>query len=198
MAEKLREFIDKDHKVMGLYYDICEKYNGRNAKSAKKNLKKLIDEDPDFLDSSLLLHDILQDEGSLPEAEKILDDAFERALATITDKKGSWPDMLEWGWLENRHIIRTLLNKALSFWRKGENENALDLLRKLLRTNPGDNIGAREFILAIRMNMTLDGFESRFDRGGYYDNELMDWFDENYKKFPDEFDWWDKAMEKYR
>jgi len=197
MAKKLREFIDKDHKVMGLYYGICEKYNGSNAKSTKKNLKKLIDEDPDFFDSYLLLYDILQDEGSLSEAEELLDDAYDRARALITDKEGNWPDNLEWGWLENRHIIRTFINKAIDLWNNGENDDALDLFRKLLRTNPGDNAGVRDFILAIRMKMAYEAFEKRFNRGGYYDNELTDWFNENYKKFPDEFDWWDKAMEKY-
>jgi len=197
MAKRQREYIDKYHKVMDIYYDLCEKYNGSNAKSIKKQLKKLIEKDPDFLDSYLFLYEILQDEGNLPEAEKVLNDAYERALKLITDKKGNWPDILEWGWLENRHIIRTILNKAVSLWKNKKIDNALDLFRKLLKTNPGDNVGARDYILAIRMNMSFEEFEKRFNKGGYYDTELSDWFDENYKRFPDEFDWWEKAMEKY-
>lgn len=197
MAKRLREYLDKDHEVMDAYYDLSERYNGRNAKSIKRQLTKLIEEDPDFLDSYLLLYNILQNEDNLLEAEKILDDAYERALKLITDKKGNWPDILEWGWLENRHIIRTILNKAISLWQYNERTAALELFRKLLRTNPGDNVGARDFILAVRMNMSFKEFEDRFDKGGYYDTELTDWFDENYQKFPDEFGWWEKAVEKY-
>ncbi|MFQ6034619.1 MAG: tetratricopeptide repeat protein [Sedimentisphaerales bacterium] len=198
MVRKQREYVDKDHKVMGSYYDLCEKYcDGRGIKTIKRQLKQLIEKDQDFLDSYLLLCSILQNEGNLQEAEKILDEAYERALRSITDKKGNWPDVLEWGWLENRHIIRTILNKAISLWKKGQIDDALDLLRKLLKTNPGDNVGARDYILAIRMNMSFEEFENRFNKGGYYDMELSDWFDRNYKKFPDEFGWWEKAVEEY-
>jgi len=66
-----------------------------------------------------------------------------------------------------------------------------------LQTNPGDDVGARHLILAIKMNMSFDDFEKRFNKGGYYDSEMMEWFDKNYKKFPDEFDWWEKAVEQY-
>lgn len=198
MAKRQREYIDKDHDVMDDYYDLCEKYsNSGSTKTIKKQLNQLVGEDPDFLDPYLLLFEILQNEGNLQEAEKILDDAYERALKLITDKKGNWPDVLEWGWLENRHIIRTIFNKAISLWRKKEIDSALDLLRKLLKTNPGDNVGARDYILAIKMNMSFEEFENRFNKGGYYDMELTDWFDKNYKKFPDEFGWWEKAVEKY-
>lgn len=197
MAKRQREYVDKDHKVTGAYYDLFEKYNGSNEKSIKRELKQFIEKDPNFLDSYLLLHEILQDEGNLQEAEKILNEAYEKGLKLITDKKDNWPDILEWGWLENRHIIRTILNKAISLWKNKEIDNALDLFRKLLKTNPGDNVGARDYILAIRMNMDFEEFEKRFNKGGYYNNELIEWFDKTYKKFPDEFDWWEKAIEEY-
>lgn len=197
MTKKLREFVDKDHRVMDAYYDLCERYTGRNAKTIKGQLRRLIEKDPDFLDSYLLLHQILQDEGNFLEAEKILDQAYGRAIELITDKKGNWPDILEWSWLENRHIIRTILNKAILLWISKETDRALDLFRKLLKTNPGDNVGARDYILAIRMDMSFEEFERRFNKGGFYDIELVEWFDKNYRKFPDEFDWWEKALEEY-
>lgn len=198
MGKRQRGYVDKDHVVMSGYYDLCENYrNGSSTKVMKRRLNQLIEEDQDFLDSYLLLYEILQSEGNLPEAEKILDNAYERALKLITDKKGSWPDVLEWGWLENRHIIRTILNKAISLWKKGEIDGALDLFRRLLKTNPGDNVGARDYILAIRMNMSFEEFENHFNKGGYYDMELSDWFDKNHKRFPDEFGWWEKAVEEY-
>jgi len=197
MIKNRREYVDKDHKVMDAYYDLYERYGGKNTKSIKRQLRKLIDEDPDFFDTYLLLGRILEDEGEIQEAEMILDNAYQRVLKLLTDKNGDWPDVLEWGWLENRHIIRTVLNKAIALWENGELDNALDLFRKLLKTNPDDNAGVRTYILAIRMNMTFEGFEERFNIDGFYDGELFDWFDENYKNFLDEFDWWIKIMDEY-
>lgn len=182
---------------MDAYYAVCETYAGRSAKTVKRQLKQLIEKDPDFFDPYLLLYELFLNEDNLPEAESILNTAYERALNLITDKKGNWPEVLEWAWLENGHIIRTILNKAMALWQSGETDGALDLLRKLLKTNPGDNVDARDFILAIRMDMSFEEFEARFNKGGYYDSDLVDWFEENYKKFPDEFEWWEKEMEKY-
>lgn len=180
---------------MDRYYDVLEEYTGNNPKTVKKKLKSLIKKDPNFLDSYLLFSEVLEDEGKFKEAEEILDEAYERAIKIITDENGNWPDVMLWGYLSNRHIIRTIFNKAISLWRKGENDQALVLFRKLLKTNPNDNVGARECILAIRMGMSFYEFESRFNKGGYYDYDLFDWFCDNYKKFPDEFDWWEKAIE---
>lgn len=197
MVKKLVEYQDRDHHVMTPYYNLCEMAPKYKIQTVKRKLKEFIKNDPEFLDPYLFLRDIYEYENKNEQANRLLDEAFSKAIELITDEKGNWPDILEWAWLENRHIIRTILNKALSAWKNKETDEALDLLRKLLRTNPGDNIGARDFILAIRMNMSYDEFEDTFNKGGYYDMELMDWFDDNYKRFPDEFDWWEKAMEKY-
>lgn len=162
---------------------------------AIKLLKRLIEEDPDFLDPYLELYEIYQVENKDHKARQTLDEAYERAIDLITDKQGNWPDALLWGFLENRHIIRTLLNKALLEWEDGNNDKALELLRSLLRTNPNDNVGARDYILAIRMGFSMYGFEDRFNKGGYYDMDLTIWFEEHARKFPDEFGWWFEEME---
>lgn len=194
MIEGEREFVDEDRKVMDDYYELCERYEGENPGSIKRELGELIDEDPNFLDPYLMLYGILEDEGNLQVAEGVLDDAYERALDLITDEEGRWPDRLDWGRLENRHIIRSILNKAISLWGDGETGEALGLFRELLDANPADHVGARHYILAIRMGMSLEGFENRFNKGGYYDRDVMDWFDENYERFQDEFDQWEEAI----
>ena len=51
------------------------------------------------------------------------------------------------------------------------------------------------FVLAIMMGMSFQGFMERFDRDGYYDNDISEWFDKNHKKFPAEFGWWDEEIE---
>jgi len=191
-----REYIDKDRdKIRITYYDLMENIEVLERKDLEDKLRELINLDADFLDPYLILYEMYLEEDKKKKADEILDDAYSRAIKLITDKNGKWPDILDWSWSENRHIIRTILNKAMSLWDNGDTEEALNLLRKLLKTKPYDNIGARHYILAIRMGMSLKEFEERFDRGGYYDSELSDWFDENYNDFPDEFEWWKKEIE---
>jgi len=99
MTKKPTEYLDRDHEVMSLYYDLCEMYDGSNAENIKKQLEELIKKDPDFLESYLFLGEILQDEGNSLEAATLLENAFKRALNLITDKEGNWPDILNGhGW----------------------------------------------------------------------------------------------------
>ncbi len=191
------EFIDEDHEVMGPYYEILESYTGRNRKTTEKKLRKLIDRDPDFFDPYVRLAHFARSEGDSEEARILIDTAYERASRYITDEKGTWPDVLEWSWMENRHIIRAFLEKGIQSWRDENIENALDMFRKLLRTNPADNPGVRYFILAILENMSFEEFDDRFAKGGFYTPELDAWFIREIKKYPDEFGWWEKEMEKY-
>jgi tetratricopeptide (TPR) repeat protein len=188
-------FVDKNHSVMTEYYDFLNLEERASAKTEKK-MKKFIQEDPQFFDPYLILFELYKNEGDLEKAEKILEQAFKKAIEKITDKKGNWPKEMSWTYLENRHIIRTLLNKALNLWVKGKNEEALKLLRKLLRSNPRDNIGARHYILAIHLGMKFDEFENQMmsEYGYGYDGMKMIEFEEKMKNFPDEFDWWFEAI----
>jgi tetratricopeptide (TPR) repeat protein len=192
------QFIDSSHAVSSGYYDLCEEYQGVNpSRSLVKKLETMIAADPDFYDPYLMLGEILDQQGASPIAEALLETAYQRALSRIQDKKGNWPKRLEWGWLENRHIIRTLLTRAIRFWEEDDTEAALELFRNLLKTNPNDNIGARYYILAIRLGQTLDEHEAPFRTAqGFLDAmKMVDWFDANAPGFPEEFDAWWKEME---
>jgi len=104
-----------------------------------------------------------------------------------------WPYRLEWDWIENRHIIRAILNKAIYLWAEEKNDEALELFRRLLKMNPPDQIGARFYILAIRKGISFEEFEERFNKEGKYDDSLFQWFDENFKEYMDEFkEWYDE------
>lgn len=195
MSEKEREFVDKKRELMGDYYDLLDAIENMELEEVKKALKAMIEKDPDYLDPYLLLFEILLNEGNIFEADELLDEAYSRALALITDENGQWPDSLRWGFLQNRHVIRTLLTKGIILWGDQLNDEALAIFRKLLATNPGDNVGARFYILAIRMGIGFDEFDERFNKGGYYDAEIIEWFDENYKKFPDEFGEWEAKIQ---
>ena len=186
---KIVEFVDKDRNVSMKYYGICEldRSTKKDINHVKKKLKDLMKEDPYFLDSYSDYYQILLHENDHIEARRLINSAYSKAMELILDKNKEWPDRLEWGWLENRHIIRAILNKAIDEWSSNNNEVALNLFRKLLITNPRDNAGVRFYILAILMNMSFDDYEKKFNKGGYYDDSSWKWFDKNYKKFKDEF-----------
>ena len=185
-----KSFVDKYRPVEVTYYEMMDSSDFASSRDMEREVRKIIKKDPDYLDPYLLLYEVYQEEGKFNTAEEILNQAYNRAIELITDENGNWPEYLVWGFTENRHIIRALFNKAVSLWHNDETDKALDLLRQLLKTNPPDNVGARDYILAIRMNMSFEEYEDRFNKGGYYDSESMDWFKKNAPNFPDEFGWW--------
>lgn len=191
------EFMDNAHKVMDAYYALMEK----NISPSKKRviLKELIKIDPDFYDSYIQLAYLLQEEEEYDKASEILYLAYQRAVTRIADKEGNFPKGLPWLWLENRHIIRAIDAWANELWEQGKTTEALEIFRKLLRSNPNDNIGARYSILAIRLGLEPD-YETMFelkDMPGYMDAaKTIKWFKQKSKKFPEEFDWWFKEIKK--
>jgi hypothetical protein len=44
--------------------------------------------------------------GNTRKQEIYFKDAYLKAVKTVSDKNGNWPKALDWGFLENRHIIR--------------------------------------------------------------------------------------------
>jgi len=192
----VREFIDERHIIIGEYYKIMDRYTGKNAPYIIPKLEKLIDIDPFFFDAYTSLVELFYSLTQFEKGDILINQASEKALKRIVDKKGNWPDKLEWGWFENRHIIRAILNQAILYWKCEKTDEALNLFRKLLRSNPNDNVGTRNYILAIRKNISFNDFELRFNKGGFYDMDLPNWFDANYKSYLDEFEWWDEETDK--
>ena len=173
---RLREFCDQKRLVTEKYYSIEEHYTEKNKKKTKVGLEKLIKEDPNFLDSYLLLKDIMECEDKGSKADQLLDKAYSIALGLILDKNNKWPDRLEWDCQENRHIIRTFVIKGIYFWKNNEKEKALDIFLNLLHTDPSDDCGARYFILGIKEGLKYDEFNKRFNSEGFWDMEIDDWF----------------------
>lgn len=195
--KQIKEFFDKDHQVMNRYYDLLE--GGLSTKQVRKEMEKLIQEDPDFYDPYLVVADILKSGRKLKEARELLYTAYERALKRIVDKEGKFPKKMVWSWLDNRHLIRAVDGWAGELWKQKKAEEALEIFRKLLKSNPDDNIGARYNILAIRLGLGPD-YEKEFaskDMPCYLDGfKLSEWFSKYSKNFPDEFGWWFKVQER--
>ena len=193
--KQIDDFIGKEPKGMAKYYDLLE--SGLDTEELKKGMKKLVKEDPDFFDSYLTLADILQEEEKYLQAEELLSKAYSRAMSLIVDKDGNFPKYIPWGVLENRHIVRAIVRWAYELWEEEREVYSLEIFRKLLRSNPNDNIGARYEILAIRMDYEPDYAEKIFpaSTSGCIDAiKSEQWFEENAEKFPEEFNWWFKEM----
>jgi len=160
-------------------------------------MREFIDEprkDPYFLETYLLVAKLLEDSDCKKDAERILTLAYEKALELVTDEAGKWPDKLEWGWLENRHIIRTFIDMGLSYWKNNKPQKAYNLFKKLLKTNPNDNQGVRYFMLAILEEMSKKKFDERFGKDGFWDDKIDSWFGEKVKNHEKKFSPWLKIF----
>jgi len=191
----MREFIDEDHPIASEYYTIMDAFTKKNGNGIISRLKNLISEDPDFFDTYNSLQDLLISIGKNDKANDLIREAYERAVRRIINKQGNWPDRLEWEYIENRHIIRAIFNQSLSFWKNNLLDQGLKIFRKLLHSNPNDNLGVRYFILAIKQKMKFSEFNKRFAKKGYYTIKIDEWFNDNYLLFPDEFEGWRKEIE---
>ena len=103
---QLAGFIDNNHSVMNEFYEITNKELS-DAKMLKE-MRRLIESDQDFYDPYLVISDILFLQDKDEEAQSIVKNAYERAVARISDAQGRWPRVMPWGFLENRHLMTGL------------------------------------------------------------------------------------------
>ncbi|MCB0738923.1 MAG: hypothetical protein KDC92_15550 [Bacteroidetes bacterium] len=206
---KIREHIQKYsgnfEKVSTEYYDLLEQVEYSEDLSIEEltnienGLKQIIALEPDYLDPYLLLYKVNMFEGKLLDADQILDNAYQKSLHLIIDAKGHWPDLMEWGWQENRPIIRTLMQKAENLWIDalevpGLEEEAQEIYGHLLRVNPGDNTAARYPLLALLKGMDYGEYESGFlvrdeEMGLVFSEDCETWFAKESKKYPEFAAW---------
>ncbi len=186
----MKEFFDEDRMTSMEFYEVQDSITEDNIASIIDELKMLIKKDPFYFDPYLLIADLYENTSKNDESEKIIKEAYDKALELIVDKSGQWPEKLEWGWVENRHIIRTLLKMGVIYWKKNESSEAYSLFEKIFKTNFNDNPGIRFFMLAILEKMSEKEFDKRFDKGGYWDNDIDDWFSETVNRHKNEFGEW--------
>lgn len=196
--KRIELFTDKDHPVMQEYYELLE--SSVSGKVLKKGMEALIAEDPDFYDPYIVVADLEMKDGDVKKGMRLIQQGFERAVMRIADVHGDWPVEMPWGYLENRHLMRMIERFAMLVWDQGMEEMALDIFRRLLRANVGDNQGSRHSILAIRMGLGSDWDEPFVIQDGPMAGEALDlravseWFEQHAKDYPDEFDWWFECM----
>ena len=199
------EFVDAERDAMHRYYDLQEKHaadgprrSRPRAAALERELRALIAADPDFYDPYLWLRDLLRREGGRPreaEAAELLTTAQTRAVARVPSRGVKWPARLTWGWLENRHLLRTFLNHALAEWEAGRMDVAAEEFARLLALDPEDHAGARLYLLGVREGMTWTEHRARFEKGGFISDEVLEWFEKTSGKYPEDFAAWREAAD---
>ncbi len=167
-------------EIQDRLYELYEKYNGINGNWLRRWLNQLLEQDPYCFDAYLFRYQILMDEDNRVAADKELKKAYLRAVELICRDTGEWPEFIPWEILENRPLLRALYGGVEYNWWKGE--PAMEILRKLLKVCPNDNLGARFALLALKMAMSHREWVELQDKV-----DLAEWFQENAKKFPEEF-----------
>ena len=192
--DEVYEYIDKDRfTVNEMYWEFIESEDAEHIEKSIKILKGIIKKDPDYFDPYITLHEYYLLNNESDKAMVSLVEGYDGAMNLIM-LDGEFPDELPWGFIENRHIIRMIFNYALLMWNLEAKEQAVTLMLQLLRSNPGDNIGARYYIVAI-----LEGFKSEEEFEVHFmekDEEYIDWqkqeswFQEKVIKHRKVLGWW--------
>ncbi|WP_456470121.1 IS1096 element passenger TnpR family protein [Caminibacter sp.] len=181
------EFVFDNSKCIK-YQSLSDKLETLPVDEAEKKLKNFIKRNPKCFEVYLDLYFLLLQKGEIKEAYKLLEKGYKKIDKMFIDEFGEWPDVMEWGWMENRPIIRLLVNYGIYLWKMERTDESLNLFKKLLEMNPNDNPGVRYFILAIKEGMSFQEFDNKFNKGGYYTVEIDEWFEKNYLKYKEDFE----------
>lgn len=150
------------------YYDAMELLNcGKaGAKKALKLLESALKMDEDYAQTYVGLICAYGNLGKKKEYEKAVRTAYEKTLK----KFPKWPKSMEWGWLDNRAYLRAIQYMAELHWDNGENDEAIDLFKLLLKLNPNDNQGIRYEIAGLYAGLNGDDVNDMFDESNAKQN----------------------------
>jgi len=183
----MKEFVDRERESREEFQRVKDLFREGKIEEVKNGCLQLIERDPYYLEPYVLLHDIYEMEGDLRSAERVLEDALQKAEELIAPE-GRYPDRLLWKHENNRHIIRTLITAGTFYWELGELDKALEILRKVYSMNPEDEPGVRFYILAILEGMSLQEYEQVFVKEGKPDLEDLErWFRKLSQEHPEYF-----------
>lgn len=195
----------KNEQAWDAYNALCERYeydfswveDREQLHGIETELQCIVCRWPDFFMAYVELwqfYGMFADEDSEITACHWLQKAVPLAEKIMLGEKGNWPDVVDWAWIENRPVIRILLAGSLRKWEEGKPALARHTLRNILKTNPNDNPGVRFLILAINEGISYKGYKRQFEKkNGTLKPQIFTWFEENYKKYPEEFALYEKA-----
>jgi tetratricopeptide (TPR) repeat protein len=133
------------------FYDAEEALDQGFEKRGKSELKRIIEEDPEFIDAYNSLGFLEMRRHQYDKALKLLKQAYEVGKTLIPD---DFTGRLIWGVLDNRPFLRAMHGLGVCYLETGEQKKARDIFSTMLHYNPNDNQGIRA--LAIQSNLALD------------------------------------------
>jgi len=118
-------------------------YNSKTFIEKISLLKKAIEKYPHYYDFYIELFDTYIDRDGKAEMD-IIENGYMLAIDRLKkENNGKLPEVMNWYFLENRHIHRIIYNYAECLIEIKEYRKSNKLLNILLKLHPTDNIGAR-------------------------------------------------------
>ena len=191
-------FIDHSHPTEDQYWVIMDQHaEWQDHTTTIMQLNTLIQQDPTYCDPYISLAELYEELGDVPNADNYRELAYLQAEAMIKFED-RWPERLEWGQKENRHLLRAMLNHCIVLWRTENIPDAINILHQMLRMDPVDNAGARFYILGIRLGFSWVDYREKFisDDKAFVNPDLFGWFDTYSPDFPEDFAAWEQEVKK--
>ncbi len=183
--------------MMDFEFDILVMSEAVGFAETESFLKKCIQEAPLLISPYEKLCWLYKEAGMNKKMREADKKGFEATVKVIRDKKGALPEIMEWGWVENRPLIGFISRRAIHYWREGKEEDAKMWFEYLLNSNVGDNVGIRYYWLCMQEGISHDEFIERFVEEDVYKQEVFTWFDTTYPQYPFLVEWFRKVRERY-
>lgn len=171
--ENLIPFMPLKKSKEDYFYDAWDHIDEGNTDKAIRTFKKALEIDDEYVDAYHGLGCVYFFED-IEKSKEYYQKAYELTKKYFNDK---WPEILEWGFLENRQYLRSIHSWGLVLWRENKFDEAKELFILLLRLNKGDNQGARYLVAAILKGLSWDEFgkieERCMETGDYTDQEKL-------------------------
>lgn len=149
------------------YYDAMDLLNAGKANKAINLLKKAVEVNKHYVEAFVGLAWCYASKRNRKQYEEFVNKAFQETKR----KFPKWPKEMHWGFLENRQYLRAIKEMACVYWETGNQKDAEELFRLLLKLNPNDNQGIRYLIAGMFTEITGKDVDRMMDRG----NEKQDW-----------------------
>ena len=180
------EYIDIERTVMyRYYYNYIEDIQLLSYDERIGRLAIMLKNDPYFMDSYSLLYQEYINLNYTYSANNILEIGYKQII-NILDINDKSLKKLSWRYIQNKHIIRFLINYGINLWLNNKINEALNLLLKVLKLNTSDPIGIRYYIMAIKEGFkSKEAFEAYFaidDTSLEYES-IKNWFAKNLYKY---------------
>lgn len=164
-------------------YTPAEIENDKEFQSLLDYLLTVIEQSPLFIPAYEYALEMLYELEPNEELTKQIENIEKKRLSNamkVAEMDDIFNKKVEWGWLENRPLVRAIYYNGYRMWEQGDFNGANDIFLKLYKSNENDEVGARFAIKATSEKMTPKEFDKKFvgidDDGTFYRiEELNEW-----------------------